>query len=238
MLHFFVYTCGYPINTKVMLTIDNIWRSTQRSLDDSTCPICDAIKCSSVSFLFLESRCRIIFVKPCPIASTASTPTRSIFLLLEHDRVVLKFVHFHWYTIAADWNSVISDLWRPVARILHHGTFDSVFHDGRHTGHPQSGRCSDVWELMFQTCMVKSVAAKQKSRFVNQTEIPDGAAGLQDYIRFHCYGQDITFNAWHLRTGLCSTLAIVMTMWGVACEWCRMYKCLVRICLVLLGNMS
>ena len=187
---FFVYTRGHPINTKVMLTIDNIWRSTQRSLDDSICSICDAIKCS-LSFLFLESRCRIIFVKPCPIASTASTLTRWTFLLLEHDRVVLKFVHFHWYTIAADWNSsVISDLWRPVARILHHGTFDSVFHDGGHTGHPQSGRCSDVWELIFQTCMVKSVAA-------------NGAAGLQDYIRFHCYGQDITFNAWHLKNGGC-----------------------------------
>lgn len=102
MLHFFVYTRDHPINPKVMLTIDNIWRSTQRSLDDSICPICDAIKCSSVSFLFLESRCRIIFVKPCPTASTASTLTRSTFLLLEHDRVVLKFVHVHGYTIAAD----------------------------------------------------------------------------------------------------------------------------------------
>ena len=188
MLHFFVYTRGHPINTKVMLTIDNIWRSTQRSLDDSICPICDAIKCSSVSFLFLESRCRIIFVKPCPIASTASTLTRSTFLLLEHDRVVLKFVHVHGYTIAADWSSsVISDLWRPVARILHHGTFDSVFHDGRHTGHPQSGRCSDVFG---------------NSCFKPAWWIPDGAAGLQDYIRFHCYGQDITFNAWHLKNGV------------------------------------
>ena len=180
-LHVFVYMRGRPINPKVMLTIDNIWRSTQRSLDDSICPICDAMKCRSVSFLFLESRCRISFFKPWSIASTASTLILSIFPAFRTWHGGLEICAF----------SLIYDC----SRLKPFSDFWPLTSCGKDTTSRHPWRCTPWWKA-YRTSLVLSSAV---CAFQNWSL---WMAGLQDYIRFHCYGQDITFNAWYLKTGV------------------------------------